>query len=173
MIFRHHILFSCIHNMALNVFISILIKVTIIAISHVIYPLYQICISLSDIACSTFIRRLAITAITSSTQDNVIMKPRAVKITGFNDKCSHGEQRALSVNTALSLFFLPQPIGRQHLANGGGPREARAAHGCRTLPQHRLPLYCPSSQLLRPERSQPNLWACQDAGWVTSAKKKL
>lgn len=69
----------------------------------------------------------------------------------------------------IYYFFSPlhQPISGQHLANGGGPREAREAHGRRTLPQHCLSLHCPSGQLLRPEWPQPHLRARQDAGWVT------
>lgn len=76
--------------------------------------------------------------------------------------CSYS-RRLISEN---NFSLLRQPIGGQHLANGGGPREERATHRRGTFPQHSLSLHRPSGQLLRPEWPQPHLRACPDAGWV-------
>lgn len=51
----------------------------------------------------------------------------------------------------MFLFPFLKPISGQHLANGGGPGEAGEAHGCGTLPQHRLSLHRQSGQLLWPQ----------------------
>lgn len=74
--------------------------------------------------------------------------------------CIHKQTRCPNVSYEMNnLLALSQPISGEHLADGGRPREAGEAHGGGAFPQHRLPLYRPSSQLLRPQRPQPDLRA--------------